>query len=241
MGFRLDIPNIREAVGWTLKDLAKLMNPYTAGDFFRGLGKRQGMNIYVMFLWAMLSLMSCVFISNWMLLLVALSVALLIALWYGSYIDRLLLLLGLSVFLGYTLHFVFFSYPVHAVITSIKLGYVYWMSYVFVPVAILIILRFKGKYLVGRIVTNEEATSLTLYSMSPALITGISRLFLESTIIHYIALAYSIYLLYLGIKIMFGFSRAMYVFLALMLTAAITGMLLLVLSTLFLGIPTPYY
>jgi len=241
MGFRLDIPDIREAVGRTLKDLTKLMNPYTAEDFFRGLGKREGMSPYVIILWALLSLMSCAFLSNWMLLLIALFVALLIALWYGNYMDRLLLLLGLSVFVGYLLHFVFFSYPVHAVITAIKLGYVYWMSYIFVPVTIAIILRFKGERLVGRVVTNEEATSLTVYFMAPALITGIFRLFLESTIIHYIALAYSIYVLYLGIKIMFGFSRAMYVFLTLMLTAAIAGMLLLVLSTLFLGIPTPYY
>ena len=241
MGFRLDIPDIHDAMGWALKDLAKLMNPYTAGDFFRGLGKREGMNLYVIFLWALLSLMSCVFISDWMILLPALLVALLIALWYGNYTSRLLLLLGLSVFLGYALHFVFFSYPVHAIITSMKLGYVYWMSYVFVTITTAIVLRLKGDRLVGRVVTNDEATSLTLYFMVPALITGIFRLFLETTIIHYIALAYSIYVFYLGIKIMFGFSRAMYVFLALVLTAAITGMLLLVLSTMFLGIPTPYY
>ena len=241
MGFRLDIPDIHDAVGWTLKDLAKLMNPYTAGDFFRGLEAKEGMNIYVMFLWALLSLMSCVFISNWILLLIALFVAFLIALWYGNYTSRLLLLLGLSIFFGYALHFVFFSYPVHAVITSIKLGYVYWMSYAFVPIATAIILRLRGERLIGRVVTNEEATSLTLYSIAPALLTGIFRLFLESTIIHYIALAYSIYALYLGTKIMLGFERAMYAFLALMLTAAIAGMLLLVLSTMFLGIPTPYY
>ena len=228
-------------MGWTLRDLTRIINPYTAREFFRGLEKREAMNSSVIVLWALLSLMSCAFLSNWMQLLLALSIALLIALWYGHYMDRLLLLIGLPIFIGYLLHFMFFSYPLHAVTTSIKLGYVYWMSYVFVPVAMSIILRFKEDRLVGRTVSNAEATSLTLYSMSPALITGIFRLFLETTIIHYIALAYSIYILYGGIEVMFGLDRALYVFLVMMLTAVITGMLLLVLSTLYLGIPAPYY
>jgi len=244
MGFRLDIPDILDTTNETLSDLAKLINPYTNVEFFQNLKQKDEASITVIILWAIPSLLACSFITYmvyWKYLLAALFVALLIGLWYGSYLNRLLLLLGLFVFSAYFIHLAYLAPVKYSVITSIKLGYVYWMVSVFVPAIMGSILHSSGEHLVGRAVSKEESSSIAVYSMSPALISGIFRLFIESIVLHYLILAYSIYLLYVGIKTRFGFGRAIHCFLVLMIASSIIGMLLFLLTVMLLGIPTLYY
>jgi len=244
MGFRLDIPDIADTTNETLGDLRKLINPYTTVGFFQDLKQEEAASITTIILWALLSLAACYFLSNpsdHIYLSAALFVALLIGLWYGNYMNRLLLLLGLFVFFGYFMHLAYFAPVRYSIITSIKLGYVYWMVSVLVPTIMGSVLYLSGEHLVGRAISKDEANAVVIYSMAPALISGIFRLLLEITVLHYLILAYSIYLLYLGIKTRFGFSRAIYCFLVLMLISSIIGMLLLLGSVMFLRIPTPYY
>ncbi len=241
MGFRLDIREIAKTTTETVSDLWKLINPHSTVEFFRDFRQKEAASINVIFLWVLVSLIAGALLSDWMPLLAALFAVLLIGMWFGNYMNRLLFLLGLSVFLGYSIYSAYFSPVRYTILTSIKIGYVYWMVSVFVPAIAASVLHSVGERLIGRVIGSEEANAVATYSMTPALMGGIFRLFIETTILHYLVMAYSIYILYVGIENRFGFDRTIHCFIVLMLTSSIAGMLLFQLSVIVLGIPAPYY
>lgn len=157
-----------------------------------------------------------------------------------------LFILGLFTFLGYFLRHTFFLPPKYPLI-AMKLSFLYYFIGVYVPTGIFsifimaYILHSLGGKLVKREVSKEESVSLLGYSAIPELIGGFFGILLETWVLHVLLMVYSIYLLYVGMKVRFGFKLSIRCFIFVITSGFIVSMLLFVIGAALLGIPRQYY
>jgi hypothetical protein len=157
-----------------------------------------------------------------------------------------LLILGLFTFFGYFFRYGFFSDPRYPEI-AFKLSLIIYLIGYYIPTGIIpvfimgYILHKLGSKLVGRGVKKEEAVSIIGYSTIPQLIGGFFGIILETWVLHILLMIYSIYLLYIGIKVRFGFGRSIKCFIFLVTSGFIVSMILFKLGVTILGIPGEYY
>lgn len=157
-----------------------------------------------------------------------------------------LLFLSLFTLVGYTLRYGFFSEPKYLEI-ALKISLLYSLVGIYVPTGVISLLvmsylfQLEGKKLVKREVSQGEALSIIGYASIPGLVGGFFGILMETQILHILLIGYSIYLLYAGIKIRFGFKFALRAFIFVIFSGFICSMLLFILGAILLGIPGQYY
>lgn len=147
-----------------------------------------------------------------------------------KYMLAYLMFMGLFLFTGYFLniHYKlgFGEEPVCSFAVSIESAFLSYITLVLLPILAGFLISFFGKSLTGKDTKADEIISIIGYSMLFILFSGLFRMHIVTIILHYIAIAYGIYLLYVAINARFGFDRAAICFVFFLIVIALMFMIL---------------
>ncbi len=146
----------------------------------------------------------------------------------ANYILAYLIFIGSFLFAGYYLNFYYkagFEAEIRcSFITSLESAFLTYITIALIPSVAGSIISLFGKNLAGRDITSDEIISMIGYSTVLILASGIFRAHIITSILHYISIAYGIYLLYVAISVRFGFDRAILCFLFFLIIISIVLM-----------------
>ncbi|OYT27856.1 MAG: hypothetical protein B6U97_00135 [Candidatus Altiarchaeales archaeon ex4484_96] len=230
----LNIGDLFKGVGWALRDLFMLLNPFRWDDFFLDM-RLQEPKINPLSLWALLSVFSVmvlpsIFREQFMLVNAVILFILVFTLWLGNYIMDFFLLSGYFTYIGY---FVSGIYGTMDSMTATKVGFLYF----FIGVFFVCLISYALVLLNRQNLRWAESFPLAVYSAIPGLLGGIFVAYAETIVLSFLFIAYSIILFYVGVKTRLGFDRA---FSTLVVSVFLSGglsMVLLRVLALLLGVP----
>ncbi|HEX55391.1 MAG: hypothetical protein DRO94_00025 [Candidatus Altiarchaeales archaeon] len=216
MAFQIDIRKIGPAIKQDLRNIVKILNPYTFSEFFKNMkeNSRRHMLIY------MLILGTFTFIG---------------------YFLNLWKLVGLSGFWLAIRETLWGSEPACDIVSSFKSALLYYLTFIFTPFFAGHTFHFFSRGLIGRDVSREEGVTLFAYISTPLLISGIFRIISETRILHLISAGISVYMLYAAINSRYGFERSFLAFGFMMIIVFILSMLIFGILSAILSIPEMCY
>jgi len=156
-----------------------------------------------------------------------------------GYMLNYLIVSGLFLFVGYSLNLYYkagFEAEIKCpLIASIESAFITSITLILSTIISGFIISLFGKGLVGRDMEFNEAVSVIGYPMIFILISGIFRAHIMTIILHYMFIAYSMYLLYTAISARFGFERALVHFIFILIVISLVVMILFWTGTSFLN------
>ena len=156
-----------------------------------------------------------------------------------GYMLNYLIVSGLFLFVGYSLNIYYkagFEAEIKCpLIASIESAFITCITLILSTLISGFIISLFGKGLVGRDMEPDEAVSIIGYPMIFILISGIFRAHIMTIILHYMFIAYSMYLLYTAISARFGFERALVHFIFILIIISLVVMILFWMGTSFLN------
>ena len=157
-----------------------------------------------------------------------------------GFLRLYLVVIGIPLLLGYYLYFRYQT-NIYSPDMSLKLAFVYYLVGVSMPLIISYILYLFDVRLVRRKVGYPEALTICAYVFSLALLSGILRMYGETWVLHLLAIAYSICLVYAALGARFGYEKVIQPFLFLMFSGGLVAILLFTLMVFLLQIPPEYH
>ena len=148
---------------------------------------------------------------------------------------------ALPVFFGYYAHMAYFQDNPYSIENSIKIAFRYYAMAIIVPMVMAYVLYLFNTRLLKAKITHAEALTLFAYAISPGLLSGIFRVYMETWILHLLIVMYSVYLLYASLGVRYGYEKVIMPYIFLALIGSITAIALQVALTLALGIPQTYF
>ena len=155
-----------------------------------------------------------------------------------GYMSNYLIVSGLFLFVGYSLNLYYkagFAEIKCPLIASIESAFITCITLILSTIISGFIISLFGKGLVGRDMEPDEAVSVIGYPMIFILISGIFRAHIMTIILHYMFIAYSMYLLYTAISARFGFERALVHFIFILIIISLVVMILFWMGISFLN------
>ncbi len=152
-----------------------------------------------------------------------------------------LILTGLPILFGYYAYLAYFQSNPYSIENSLKIAFKYYVIAISIPMVMAYVLYLFDTRLLKAKITQAEALALFSYAISPALLSGIFRIYIETYILHILIIMYSIYLLYASLGIKYGYEKVIMPFIFLLLVVTVTSAALWLGITFALGIPQGYY
>jgi len=156
-----------------------------------------------------------------------------------GYMLKYLMFTGLFLFAGYLLNIYYkagFEAEIKCpLIASLESAFITYITLVLSPFIVGFFISLFGRSLVGRDIETNEAVSIIVYPMVIGLASGIFRAHIITIVLHYICIAYTVYLLYTAISARFGFERAVVYFVFFLIIISLTMMILFWVSISFLN------
>jgi hypothetical protein len=141
-----------------------------------------------------------------------------------------LVITALPIFFGYYAHMAYFQSNPYSTEISLKIAFRYYAIAIAIPIVMAYVLYLFDTRLLKAKITQAEALALFSYAISPALLSGVFRIYIETWILHLLIVMYSIYLLYASLGIRYGYEKVIMPFIFLLLVATLTS------AALYLGI-----
>lgn len=157
-----------------------------------------------------------------------------------GFLRLYLIIIGTPLLLGYYLYFNYQA-TVYSSEMSLKLSLVYYLVGISLPMVASYVLYLFDVRLVQRKVGYPEAFTLFAYAFSFALLSGILRFHSTTWILHLLAIAYSICLVYGALGARFGYEKIIQPFIFLMLSGGLVAIILFTVLVFLLQIPPEYH